>query len=119
LLSKTKPDLVVTYDLAGLYGHPDHIAASQVITSLIKTKHKHIQLWYPSFPKRVLAMMSLPEHMAKDPEFKNKRATPQFKIITLAQMPQRLRAVYAHHSQLATGKNAFPVKFLPHWFYHS
>ncbi len=117
LLKQIKPDLVVTYDLAGLYGHPDHIAASEVITLLIKTKHKHIQLWYPSFPKRVLSIMTLPEHMATDPALKNKRAAPEFKVLTLLEIPQRLRSLYAHQSQLTSIKNSFPIKFLPLWFY--
>ena len=47
-----KPNLVLTYDLSGLYGHPDHIAVSEITTRII-TERPNTELWYVSFPKRI------------------------------------------------------------------
>lgn len=44
LLDDFRPDLVVTYDLAGEYGHPDHVVISEIVTELIKTTYGYIAL---------------------------------------------------------------------------
>ncbi len=34
LIEREAPDLLITYDLAGFYGHPDHIACAEVVTKV-------------------------------------------------------------------------------------
>lgn len=47
-----KPDLVITYDESGSYGHPDHIVVSQIVTSLLKSRFPSVHLWYTSMPEK-------------------------------------------------------------------
>jgi LmbE family N-acetylglucosaminyl deacetylase len=119
LIKKTQADLVVTYDLAGLYGHPDHITVSEVVTDLMKNTYKTTPLWYVSFPKKVLAMATLPEHMAKDPKFKNRRAYPTFKVSISLDISAKINALYAHKSQYQSFRSSLPLKFMPIWFFYT
>lgn len=119
LLEKTKPDLVLTYDEAGLYGHEDHIVVSEVVTELVKSKYKTSELWYASFPTRVLNMMKLPEHMAKDPNFKNKRVSPNQKVFIAPHILNKVSAIGAYKSQIKSFEDGVPIKQLPLWFYHT
>ena len=52
-LTETRPKRVVTYGLDGGYGHPDHIAVTQVLIRL-STKHS-FELWQAVFPDGVFA----------------------------------------------------------------
>ncbi|MEK7595234.1 MAG: PIG-L family deacetylase [Patescibacteria group bacterium] len=117
LLTAENPDLVVTYDLSGLYGHEDHIAVSQIITTLIASKSTKTKLWYLSFPPEKLKSIKLPEHMAKDAKFKERRSTPTHKIFVGKHTLNKIRALYAHKSQLYSFRSAFPHKFIPLGFY--
>ena len=115
VLVKVKPDLVITYDRAGLYGHTDHIVASEIITKL-KTKYGY-KLWYSSFPKRVMKLIKLPEHMAKDYNYAAKRQFPTHKVFVGLAVRAKVRAMYAHASQYNSFRSAYPYKFVPLWMY--
>jgi LmbE family N-acetylglucosaminyl deacetylase len=117
LLKEISPDLVVTYDLAGMYGHEDHIICSEIVTELVDKMAK-TSLWYVSLPKRVLDLGSLPEHMAKDPAFKDKRAYPNLKIFIGLGIANKIRAVYSYKSQYLSFRNAVPFH-IPLWFIYS
>lgn len=114
----TKPDLIITYDLSGLYGHEDHIVTSEVTTSLVKNKFKDIKLWYVSYPKKVLDMLSLPTHMAKDKNFLNNRKTPNLKIYTGLNFIYSYLSVLAHRSQYKSFKSE-ELKYIPLWLAYS
>ncbi len=118
-LQKFKPDLVITFDLTGLYGHNDHIACAEVVTELIHKKYPTITLWYASFPQKMYQLMSLPEHMATDKGFKNRRVNPTHKIWLGTHVLSAIKSVYAHESQLGTFLSSFPFKPLPAWFFMS
>ena len=45
LIDQEQPDLLLTYDLSGLYGHVDHITCSEIITELKKTRFQEVPLW--------------------------------------------------------------------------
>src|SRR5215471_8668350 len=62
-IEQEKPDLLITYDLSGFYGHPDHITCSEIITELKKVSYPGIPLWYTTLPKSVLARTGLPDDM--------------------------------------------------------
>jgi LmbE family N-acetylglucosaminyl deacetylase len=117
LLKKTNPDLVITYDLAGMYGHEDHIVCSEITTGLVQ-KMAGTSLWYISLPKRVLAMASLPEHMAKDPNFRDRRAFPDIKVFVGLDVLSKIQAVYIYKSQGQSFRSAVPFN-LPFWFIYS
>lgn len=114
-----QPDLIVTYDLTGVYGHPDHIVCSEVVTELVTEKFKKTELWYHALPAKVFSKISLPEHMAKDPQFKEKRVYPSFKLSTLGSTFSRIRSMYAHQSQRHSFESSMPIKSIPLWFYLS
>lgn len=120
VIEKVKPDLVITYDLAGLYGHPDHIIVSQGVTDSIRERFPTTKLWYASYPQRLLDAVPLPEHMAKDADFKNKRSFPNRKVwIGVSGVIKKIKAVYIYKSQRSSYVKNLPVKQIPLWFYIS
>jgi len=48
-LNRIKPEIVVTYDPSGFYGHPDHIAVSEEVYKL----RRNFDLFYVAFPKKL------------------------------------------------------------------
>lgn len=118
LIEQEQPDLLITYDLAGLYGHADHITCSEIITELKKTSFHDIPLWYVTFPKRVLARVKPPEHMATDPQFQEKQALPTHKLFIGASVFPKIKAWYAYKSQRASMREG-TTKLLPIWFFLS
>lgn len=120
LIGQFQPELVITYDQSGLYGHPDHIVVSEVVTQIIEKDFKDTKLWYVSQPQKVVQHMKLPEHMADDLEFKSRRVVPNVKVwIGLEGMLKKTKALYTYQSQINFFKNGVPVKVLPLWFYTS
>ena len=118
IMEQEKPDLLITYDLAGFYGHTDHIACSEIITELKRNRFQEIPLWYVTFPKRVLAWVRTPEHMGIDPRFKAKRAFPTHKIFIGASVWPKIKAWYTYKSQLAALTQG-TTKLIPLWFFLS
>jgi LmbE family N-acetylglucosaminyl deacetylase len=121
LIEQEKPDLLITYDLAGFYGHTDHITCSEIITALKQTSFPEIRLWYVTFPKIVLARVKLPKGKAADPYLQEKRAIPTYRVFIGASVLPKIRAWYTYKSQrvsLMKGISAFaPTWFL--WFFLS
>lgn len=65
LVKDWEPDLIVTFEKWGLYGHKDHVCLSKVIHQL------HVELGtfkvlYGSYPKKILDMIKLPYHMSEN-----------------------------------------------------
>lgn len=118
LIEQEKPDLLITYDLAGLYGHTDHITCSEVISELKQTRFQAIPLWYVTFSKRVLARVKLPEHMTTTPHNQEKQAIPTHKIFIGDSVFPKIKSWYAYKSQRASLKEGIR-KFLPIWFFLS
>lgn len=118
LFYEESPEVVVTYDLSGLYGHQDHIVVSEIITELVTVKYTNIRLWYATFPARIMALAKLPEHMAKDAGFIGRRVLPTFRIDTCNYIWEKVRALYTHKSQLRSFKKSVPYG-LPVWFVYS
>lgn len=113
LFAEFKPDLVVTYDQSGLYGHPDHIAVSEVVSEIVRTSENPPELWYPSYPKPVLEMIALPEHMANDAAFKAKRRLPTHRIPTYGAFLLKAKAIRQYATQTASFQKSLPAPWLP------
>lgn len=112
------PDLIITYDQSGLYGHPDHIITSKVVTHLVNKYFSNTRLWYVSYPQKILNKISLPEHMANSEIFRKKRSFPTIKIhIGLIGLIKKIVALYSYRSQLGSFSASKPIKFIPLWFY--
>jgi LmbE family N-acetylglucosaminyl deacetylase len=118
IIEQERPDLLLTYDLAGLYGHTDHIACSEIITELKKTRFPEIPLWYVTFPKRVLARVKPPDHLATDPHVHEKRASPTHKLFIGGSVFPKIASWYTYKSQRASLTEGIR-KFLPIWFFLS
>lgn len=118
-IREAKPDLVITYDLAGLYGHEDHIACAEEAMHSLKQTHTAATLWYSAIPPRLLKLTNLPTHMAKDPRFADKRAKPNIRVnIGPAGTIAKVRSIYAHTSQRRSFRESVPLH-APLWFMYS
>lgn len=117
-IEQEQPDLLITYDRAGFYGHADHIACSEIITELKKAKFPEVPLWYVTFPKRVLSRARLPEHMTTIPHVQEKRASPTHKIFIGVSVFPKIKSWYTYKSQRASFTKGI-MKFLPIWFFLS
>lgn len=119
-IKEIHPNLIITYDKAGLYGHPDHIVTSEVITDLIEKEFSDIHLWYATFPKKLLHKAKLPEEMADNLHFKDKRSYPTIKIfVGLSGVRTKNEVLNVYKSQQNSYRKSFPIKFLPSSFYVS
>jgi LmbE family N-acetylglucosaminyl deacetylase len=117
-IEREKPDLLITYDLAGFYGHADHIACSEVITELKKDRFREIPLWYVTFPKRMLARVRTPEHMSIDPQFKKRQIRPTHKIFIGSSIFPKIKSWYTYKSQQPSFSKGV-AKLIPLWFFLS
>lgn len=121
LLAQEQPDLLITYDLAGLYGHSDHMACSEIVTHLQHTRFPEVPLWYVTLPKRMLTRIKPPKDLAIDLQFHEKQAAPTRKEFIGRSIVPKIRSWYLYKSQrtsLAQGIGAFASLWLL-WFFLS
>jgi LmbE family N-acetylglucosaminyl deacetylase len=55
LLEAYRPQVVVTYDANGFYGHPDHIQAHRITVAALETTPIPDKLYFPGIPKSGMA----------------------------------------------------------------
>lgn len=119
VIKNEKPDTIITYDKSGLYGHPDHITVSEIVTDLILKNNFNNQqnpkLWYISFPQKFYRFTKLPTHMASDPKFIKQKTMPTHKLFTGSSTLTKIKSLYSHKSQLFAFEKSKP-KWLPLWF---
>jgi LmbE family N-acetylglucosaminyl deacetylase len=106
------PDVVITYDLSGLYGHLDHIMCSQIVTELLESTYHGILLFYNTYPKRVLSRFPLTEELRK------RQASPTLRLFIGFQVCAKMKALYAYKSQLGSFRRGLPT-FIPLWLAYS
>lgn len=92
-MDRVRPDLVVTYDEAGLYGHDDHIACSELVTALSRERHPDAALWYVALPRRLQARVALAE------ELRARRRPPTHKVFVGPDLLAKTAALLAYRSQ--------------------
>jgi LmbE family N-acetylglucosaminyl deacetylase len=56
LIRRYEPDVVVTYDDFGFYGHPDHIQAHRITLSALETTGSRAKLYFPTFRRSNLPL---------------------------------------------------------------
>jgi LmbE family N-acetylglucosaminyl deacetylase len=118
IIKRESPDLLITYDRAGFYGHADHIACSEVVTQLKMQHFPLITLWYATFPKTILKRVKLPEHMAATPSAQERQAFPTQRIFIGASVFPKIKAWYVYKSQRSSLTNGLR-RPLPFWFFLS
>lgn len=115
-IGTVRPDLVVTYDHAGLYGHFDHVACSEVVSEVTLTKWPAVPLWYVTLPPRVVTLLVRTRQLVTSPGTEARRTMPTCKVGISGHVVAKLRAWYAYRSQRqAIGRGLgqfFPVSFL-------
>jgi LmbE family N-acetylglucosaminyl deacetylase len=58
LIDKYRPDVVVTYDENGFYGHPDHIQAHRITVAALGATGSQAKLYYPTIRRSGLGRFS-------------------------------------------------------------
>ena len=58
LMERYRPQVVVTYDEHGLYGHPDHIQAHRATMAAVDSTGIPAKVYYTAVPKSALATMA-------------------------------------------------------------
>ena len=56
LIELYRPQVVVTYDENGFYGHPDHIQAHRITVAALEATPIPEKLYYPAIPKSAMAV---------------------------------------------------------------
>jgi LmbE family N-acetylglucosaminyl deacetylase len=108
------PDLILTHDLAGLDGHPDHVACSEMLTGLRRTHFQDLPIWCVALPRRVLRLLKLVGQLANDASVDERRAIPTHRLFIGTGVVPKIRSWYAYRSQRGSlGKGL--GKFLPTW----
>ena len=119
VIEEEQPQVVVTYDERGGYGHPDHIRAHQVA---VAASHDVPKLYYSVFPRsrarqfmeRLKAAGIAPPWDPEESEF----GVTDDRITTLvdvsAYVTQKRQALEAHRTQM--GENMFFMRLPPDLF---
>jgi LmbE family N-acetylglucosaminyl deacetylase len=136
LMEKYQPDVVVTYDDYGFYGHPDHIQAHRITMAALEATGSTARVYFPTFQRS-----KLPEFRARmeaagmeaPPIDESEFGSPDEDIAAIVDCTdvaqQKMDALKAHLSQAgniffihfpmeifteAFGKEAF-VRHTPPW----
>ena len=114
VLVQLQPDLVITYDLAGLDGHPDHVACAEILTELRQRRFGDLRLWYVALPTPLLLFLSLVGQIQQTDWLTERRSRPTHAVFIGTRLIAKSRAVRAYNSQrLAIGKGLGTV--VPTW----
>jgi len=109
------PDLLLTYDAAGLDGHPDHVACAEMLTELKQTEFPNTSLWCVAMPPRLVRLLKLARQLRTPPAVDERRASPTWRIFIGIGVIPKIGAWYAYRSQrglIAKGLG----RFIPAWF---
>jgi len=123
-INKFNPDLILVYEKAGLYGHPDHVALSAAVYELASNRqqkssqvsansdkrysqisgdNKETKVLYKTLPKSVLKHIKLPLHMANGKKIVQAEAL--YRLPVWQSIFRKYKAAKQHKSQnLGQGK---------------
>ncbi|RSM49679.1 N-acetyl-1-D-myo-inositol-2-amino-2-deoxy-alpha-D-glucopyranoside deacetylase [Amycolatopsis balhimycina DSM 5908] len=116
ILDEFQPQVVVTYDAFGGYGHPDHVRAHE-ITMAAASRAKPVERVFHTVASRNAVRTGLTALRAHDPIFDvpaddEVPTTPDEEITTVldvaAYVPAKLAALRAHATQLAVVDDGVP-----------
>jgi LmbE family N-acetylglucosaminyl deacetylase len=114
VIGRFAPDLIVTYDRAGLDGHPDHLACSDIVTELARTRFPQVTLWYSVLPAWILTVLFVIGQLRPAAHVKALRSAPTHRVPIVATMSAKLQAWEVHASQLGSmGKGL--GRLIPRW----
>lgn len=97
-LESFQPQVVVTFERCGIYGHPDHVELSKIVTELRQEYFPRILVLYATHSRRILSMLPLPLHMAKD-KSKVQQAPAEYKLPLGSAIFKKFKAAKLYKSQ--------------------
>lgn len=116
LIERYRPQVVVTYDANGFYGHPDHIQAHRITVAALKATPIPDKLYYPGIPKSALAefretlriaAVQAPDEVGEDWDFGIADELIDATVDCTGYTAQQYAALEAHASQ---GDGAFLLR---------
>jgi len=91
-IHETKPGVIVSYDLSGVSGHPDHISASLEILRVLRTLKRSRLLW--------VSFEGLMKKKVTDDRVSRYLQKPKYVLnLSMMEASHKWRAVFAHKSQ--------------------
>jgi LmbE family N-acetylglucosaminyl deacetylase len=99
IIARIEPDLILTYDRAGLDGHPDHVACSEIVTELERTRLSRGCVWYVAPPAWLVGALQGVGQMPRDRRIDAQRAVPTHRVSIRSVLSAKNRAWQAHQSQ--------------------
>lgn len=109
------PDLLLTYDPAGLDGHPDHVACAEIVAQLKESRFPNTTLWYVALPGRMLRLLKMSRQLRTPTAVDSRRASPNVRIFIGTGVIPKLRAWYAYRSQRGSIAKGLG-RLVPIWF---
>lgn len=110
LMERHRPDVVVTYDANGLYGHPDHIQAHRATIAAAERTGIPKKVYEIAFPLSIMKAFEEMRRQSGDEEPAGEAGpapfgTPDELITTVVDVSSvwdaKRAAIYAHQSQMA------------------
>ncbi|MBD3363497.1 hypothetical protein GF362_07315 [Candidatus Dojkabacteria bacterium] len=105
LLQNIKPDFVLTLEPDGIYGHPDHIGVSRVVTDIHK-EQKKFQLIYSTVSDQFKVSEGA-LRMADNPEQISPIKPNIMLKLSISNIIKKLKALKAHNSQFQGESNVW------------
>lgn len=99
LIEHLRPDLLITYDLAGFDGHSDHVACANAVTGARRTSFPDVALWYVTLPRRVLSLLRAVGQLVTSDAVETHRAPPTLRLFIGPGVAAKLHALRAYESQ--------------------
>jgi LmbE family N-acetylglucosaminyl deacetylase len=108
LIETYRPDVVVTYDANGFYGHPDHIQAHRITVAAVEATAIAKKLYYPVIPKSAMdtfaetlrsAGVELPQEESDSFDFGTPDELIAAYVDCSAFVETKFKALEAHSSQ--------------------
>lgn len=108
LFERYRPQVVVTYDENGLYGHPDHVQAHRATVAALRRTPIPQKLYYPVVPESAMAGFAnalrqagaeVPEGSSDDFDFATPDELVAARIDCSRWSEAKFRALEAHASQ--------------------
>ncbi|WP_298180137.1 N-acetyl-1-D-myo-inositol-2-amino-2-deoxy-alpha-D-glucopyranoside deacetylase [Saccharomonospora sp.] len=118
VFDEVRPEVVVTYDPNGGYGHPDHIRAHEIVTAAVERSEGVRRLFYTVFSEeataRGLAALRRDERVPfQVPADGELPVTPDTQITTRvdisAHREDKFAALRAHRTQVTVGPDCFAL----------
>ena len=98
LIEHLRPDLLITYDLAGFDGHSDHVACANAVTGARRTSFPDVALWYVTLPRRVLSLLRAVGQLVTSDAVETHRAPPTLRLFIGPGVAAKLHALRAYES---------------------